>query len=71
MNIQKILEDKKNNLQQLVNTYQILQQKLNELNTQILETNGQIKQLQELLDLEKKEIEDNKNKEVKKEEIKK
>ena len=58
MNIQKILQDKQNNLQQSVNGYQALQQKLNDLNKEILETSGAIKQLQELQNLENKKEED-------------
>lgn len=61
MNIQKSLQEKKSHLQQLVITYQEIQQKLNNLNIEILETNGAIKILQELENNKKTE-----NQEVKK-----
>ena len=50
MNIQQKIEQKKEQLQQLVEFHTKLLNDTNNLNVQILETNGALKELQELLE---------------------
>ena len=59
MDLQKTLNEKKEYLRKLVEDSNNLQDLLNKTNQEILRTDGSIRQLNELLEAEKKEVKEN------------